>query len=78
MNVRQAALERIQYLCCKRHTTINEILNRCTINTAAEIALLSGVSTDLFVEELEQICKALDVSIVDFFTDSLFLSLEQE
>lgn len=72
MNIKQATLQRIQALCQERNTTIEKILQNCQIDPAAASALLSGTPTDLFIEDVEQICEALHIFVADFFHDELF------
>ena len=73
MNVKQATLQRIQDLCQECNTTINKVLQNCQIDPAAASALLSGTATDLFIEDVEQICDALHIFVADFFHDDIFL-----
>ncbi len=78
MTMGEACKNRIRELCSERKITLNKlaILSGITQSTLHNIA--SGRNHSLTVSTLKKICDGLEITVVDFFSTPIFLSLEQE
>ena len=78
MTIGDACRFRIQSLCEEREITVNKLsiisgLTQSTLNN-----IMSGRNKSLTVSTLKKICDGLEITVVDFFNDAIFNSLEQE
>ena len=78
MTIGDACRFRIISLCEERGITVNKLsiisgLTQSTLNN-----IVSRRNKSLTVSTLKKICDGLEISVVDFFNNEIFLSLEQE
>ena len=78
MTIGDACRFRIISLCEERGITVNKLsiisgLTQSTLNN-----IVSRRNKSLTVSTLKKICDGLEISVVDFFNDEIFSSLEQE
>lgn len=78
MTIGTAVRQRILNLCEEQHITINKLAILSGITQSTLNNIVSGRNQSTTVSTIQKICDGLDISIVDFFNDDLFLHLEQE
>lgn len=78
MTIGTAVRQRILNLCDEHHITVNKLATLSGITQSTLNNIVSGRNQSTTVSTIQKICDGLDISIVDFFNDSLFLHLEQE
>ncbi len=78
MRIGEAVRERILDLCKQRNITINRlgIISGVTQSTLNNI--VSGRNNSATVATIQKLCDGLEITITEFFTDDLFLNVEQE
>ena len=78
MRIGEAVRERILDLCKQRNITINllGIISGVTQSTLNNI--VSGRNNSATVATIQKLCDGLEITITEFFTDDLFLNVEQE
>lgn len=78
MNVGEAVKLRILNLCEKQNISINRlsILSGVTQSTVNNI--VSGRNNSTTIATIKKLCDGLDITLEEFFSDSLFRKLEQE
>lgn len=78
MRIGEAVRERILDLCKQRNITINRlgIISGVTQSTLNNI--VSGRNNSATVATIQKLCDGLEITITEFFTDGLFLNVEQE
>lgn len=78
MKTFQAVAQRITELCNERNITINGLANLAAIPPSTLKNIIYGASKNPGITTIKMLCDGLDISLVDFFNDSIFLELEQE
>lgn len=78
MNSKQAVAYRIQALCRERKLAINALANLSGVSPSTVYSMLNAKSKNPGVVSIQKICDGLEISIREFFDDSLFEGLEQE
>lgn len=78
MNTKEAVAKRILNLCEERNLAINALASVSGISPSTVYSMLNEKSKNPGVVSLKKICDGLDISIREFFDDSLFDDLEQE
>ena len=78
MRIGEAVRERILDLCKQRNITINRLglisgVTQSTLNN-----IVSGRNNSATVATIQKLCDGLEITITEFFTDDLFLNVEQE
>ena len=78
MTIGDACRFRIISLCEEKGITVNKLsiisgLTQSTLNN-----IVSRRNKSLTVSTLKKICDGLEISVMDFFNDEIFSSLEQE
>lgn len=78
MRIGEAVRERILDLVKQRNITINRlgIISGVTQSTLNNI--ISGRNNSATVATIQKLCDGLEITITEFFTDDLFLNVEQE
>lgn len=72
MFLKDAIVLRIDNLCEDRNITINKLCTICGITQSTLANLKSRQETNVTVLTVMRICRGLDISIQDFFNDSIF------
>ena len=76
MNAKEAVAKRIQTLCAERGMTVNALANQCGIEPSTIYSMLGAKSKNPGVITIQKLCDGLEISVKDFFDDSLFEELE--
>ncbi len=78
MNIGKAVSFRILELCRQYDITLNKLSTICGITQSTLNNIVSGRNNSTTVSTVKKICDGLEITILDFFTSSLFEDLEQE
>ena len=78
MRVNEAVRLRILDLCRQHNITLNKLSTICGITQSTLNNIISGRNTTTTVSTIQKICDGLEITILDFFSSSLFDNLEQE
>lgn len=78
MNTYEAVVFRIRQLCDERKITPNALSYMSGVSQSTVKSILNGESKNPGVVTIKKLCDGLDISIVEFFDDSIFRDLEQE
>lgn len=78
MNIGEAVRLRILELCQERSITINKLSTICGITQSTLNNIVSGRNHSTTISSIKKICDGLDITVLDFFSSSLFENLEQE
>ncbi len=78
MNIGEAVRERILELCAGRGITVNRLSTISGITQSTINNIISGRNNSATVATVKKICDGLEISIVEFFSSSVFENLEQE
>lgn len=76
MNAKDAVGLRIQVLCAKYEITVNELARKCGVAPSTIYSMMNEKSKNPGVVSIQKICDGLDISVRDFFNDSLFENLD--
>ncbi len=78
MDIRIAIVKRLNQLILQQNITVNETAVRSGVPPSTLKNILYGKSQNIGIATLKKICDGLEITIQDFFADSVFLDLEQE
>ena len=78
MNAKDAVAKRIKELCIENGITVNALANLCGVPPTTIYSMLNTKSENPGIVSIQKICDGLDISVRDFFNNSLFENLEQE
>ena len=78
MRVNEAVKKRILELCQQNNITLNKLSTICGITQSTLNNIISGRNATTTVSTIKKICDGLEITILDFFSSSLFDNLEQE
>lgn len=78
MNIGEAVRIRILQLCKERSITVNKLSTICGITQSTLSNIIGGRNNSTTISTVKKICDGLEISIQEFFSDSLFDDLEQE
>ena len=78
MNIGEAVKMRILKLCQERNITVNKLSTLCGITQSTLSNIVGGRNNSTTVSTVKKICDGLEISIQEFFSDSIFEDLEQE
>lgn len=76
MNAKDAVGLRVQVLCAKYEITVNELARKCGVAPSSIYSMMNEKSKNPGVVSIQKICDGLDISVRDFFNDSLFENLD--
>ena len=76
VNVKDAVGLRIQVLCAEHEITVNELARKCGVAPSTIYSMMNEKSKNPGVVSIQKICDGLDISVRDFFNDSLFEKLD--
>ena len=76
MNAKDAVGLRVQVLCAKYEITVNELARKCGVAPSTIYSMMNEKSKNPGVVSIQKICDGLDISVRDFFNDSLFENLD--
>ncbi len=78
MTLGNAISKRILNLCEEHKISLNRLSNICGITQSTLNNIISGVSQNPTVSTVQKICEGLDITLVQFFDDELFLNIEKD
>lgn len=78
MKIKDAIVKRFQSICSERNITYNELANLSGVTPSTVYSMMDNHRHDLSIITIKKLCDGLDLSLSDFFTDSLFDDVEQE
>ena len=76
VNAKDAVGLRIQVLCAKYEITVNELARKCGVAPSTIYSMMNEKSKNPGVVSIQKICDGLDISVREFFNDSLFENLD--
>ena len=76
VNAKDAVGLRVQVLCAKYEITVNELARKCGVAPSTIYSMMNEKSKNPGVVSLQKICDGLDISVREFFNDSLFEKLD--
>ena len=78
MNVKDAVAKKFQQICKERHMTLNELANLSGVTPSTLYSMMDEKRRDISIITIKKFCDGLEMSLADFFTDSIFDNLEPE
>lgn len=78
MRTKEALQTRIVQLCRENGLTLNGLADRCGITQSTLNNLIGGRNQSITVSTVKKICDGLNMELPEFFSDPVFLGLEQE
>ena len=78
MKTIEAVTHRILSLCKEKNITINGLAHLSAVPPSTIKNIVYGVSKNPGITTIKMICDGLDISLIEFFDDDVFKSLEQE
>ena len=78
MLIKDAIVMRLQNICNERNIKYNEVATRSGVTPSTVYSLMDEKRRDLSVITLKKLCDGLDMTMIDFFDDDIFRTLEQE
>ena len=78
MNISEAVRLRILELCRERLITVNKLYIICGITQSTLSNIVNKAIKNPTVSTVKKICDGLETTMQEFFTSSIFDSLEQE
>ena len=78
MTTREAISARIMELCKERHITPNGLANLSAVPQSTIKSILNGESQNPGTVTIKKLCDALEITLGQFFSTSIFDQLEQE
>lgn len=78
MNIGEAVKLRILELCKENNLTVNKLATLCGITQSTLSNIVGGRNNSTTISTIKKICDGIDISIREFFSSSVFDSLEQE
>lgn len=78
MNISEAISKRIKNICNKRNISINKLATMSCLTQSTLQSIIDGSSNNPKLLTILRICYGLNMSISDFFDDSLFDNVDLE
>lgn len=78
MTIGKAVAARIEALCIQKDISLNRLGTLSGITQSTLNNIISGASQNPTISTIKKVCDGLDISIVEFFSASVFEALEQE
>lgn len=78
MYTQEAVIIRIRSLCKERNISINHLATISAVAPSTVKNIVYGKSKNTGVVTIAKLCNGLDISLMEFFEDSSFCSLEPE
>ena len=70
--------ERISYLCSKKGLTISDLANIAGVHLSTVRSIINEKTKEPHIITIKKLCDGLDISLIEFFDDDVFRSLDQE
>ena len=78
MNISEAVKLRILELCQERKITLNKLSTICGLTQSTLNNIIHRSNSNPTIATIKKICDGLEISLIDFFSSSIFDELEQE
>ena len=78
MNAKDATAKRIDILCKERGIAYNELANICGLTPSTVYSIFDSTRKNITLSTIKKICDGFEITLGEFFTQSLFDTLEQE
>ncbi len=78
MRMKEAIVKRFQQLCQERNIKYNELATLSGVTPSTVYSMMDKRRKDISAVTVKKLCDGLEISILYFFNDPLFESLEQE
>lgn len=78
MNIRDAVRQRILDLCEANQITINKLALEAGLTQSTLNSIINAGSNNPTLATVSKICVGLEITVREFFNDSLFEDIEQE
>ena len=78
MKIHEAVSKRIEQLCAEKGITVNALANISAVPSSTVKSIIYGASKNPGIATIKMLCDGLEISLIDFFDDEIFRSLEQE
>lgn len=78
MKVQRAVIERITDIVVEKGITFNEAAIRSGVPPSTLKNILYGTSKNVGIVTIKKLCDGLDISLQQFFNDSIFTDLDSE
>lgn len=75
MDAKEAVARRIQALCLERGLAVNALANLCGVPPSTIYSMLNNKSKNPGIISIQKLCDGLEISVREFFNDSLFEDL---
>lgn len=78
VKIKEAVVRRFQAICAERNIKYNELANLSGVTPSTVYSMMDESRHDLSIITIKKLCDGLELSLSDFFADSLFDDVEQE
>ena len=78
MTVQEAVVQRLLQLCAQQNISISHLCIKSGLPPSTVYSVINFKSKNTRIETIRQLCKGLNISLIDFFNSDLFDNLEQE
>ncbi len=78
INIDGNVKKRILELCNERNITINRLGKMIGVTPSTVHILMDEMRRDLSITTLKKLCDGFDMTVTEFFDDTVFKTLEQE
>ena len=78
LTVSEAVVAKILNICDEKNITINKLSTICGITQSTLDNIVNGNSKNPKLLTIVRICDGLNISMHDFFSDSIFQNLDRE
>ena len=78
MTIKDAVVIRFQKICEDRNIKYNELANLSGVTPSTIYSMMDQNRRDISIITIKKFCDGLDMSLAEFFSDSIFDALEQE
>ena len=78
MTIMQAVTQRILSLCRERNMTVNMLATVSGVTQSTINDIVNENNQTTTISTIQKICDGLEITITEFFTDTVFLHIEHE
>ena len=78
MTVKDAVSARFEQICQERKIRFNELATLSGVTPSTVYSMMDPSRRDISITTIKKLCDGLDITLGDFFSCSLFDTLEQE
>lgn len=78
MNIKNAVVLRFQDICNERNIKYNQLATLSGVTPSTVYSMMDNKRNDISITTIKKLCDGLDITINDFFNNTIFESLEQE